>query len=96
VVALTIFPFAKVKSSSPCVALVPFGPGNVAINETCPVAVPLFAATLTFTTTFSAEPWVIPVVGESVSVVVVGTVDTLPHFVAKLFALIVPKPVAMS
>src|ERR1700687_3230627 len=46
--------------------------------------------------TFSLIPWVIPVVGESVNEVVVETVETLPQFVARLFALTVPSPAVMS
>ncbi len=60
------------------------------------VPVPVLAATVTFTATFSAEPCLMPVVGESVRVVVVPMVDAVPHVVARLFTLTEPRPVAMS
>jgi hypothetical protein len=70
----------------------------VAIKETSPegAAVPVFAFTVIFAATFSFWPCVIPVVGDSESVVVVGTVETLDQFVARLKAFTDPRPVAIS
>jgi hypothetical protein len=68
----------------------------VAISETLPVAVPVLGVTMIFTLTFSPVPCVIPLTGDSDSVVVVLTVDTDPHFAARLSTFTVPNPVAMS
>jgi hypothetical protein len=51
---------------------------------------------VTFTATFSAEPCLIPVVGDSERVVVVPILDTVPQVVARLLALTDPRPVVKS
>ena len=57
---------------------------------------PVVGLTFTVIATFSFWPCVIPVVGVTENVVVVGTVETLVQLVARLFTFNDPNPVAKS
>ena len=76
--------------------VVPLGcAGSNAISDTVPVAVPLLADT--FMVTLEVElPCVNPLEGLSVSVVVVGTVQAVPHAEIRFPIFTEPKPLAKS